>query len=183
MERPSKITKEDALKILETFTDDIESMMLSTVDENGKPFASYAPFVEDENGHYYICVSGYVPHSKNMNATKKAAIMFIEDEQNAAHPFGRKRLYFDADVEMFSENDERKEKIAKLFEEKFNGKVSFMLSMPDFRIYKFTPKNGSIVLGFGAAFHVSDDKKSLKFKNALHEKKHDDTLKEKTELI
>lgn len=182
MERPSKITKEEALKTLQTFTDDINSLMLSTVDKESKPFASYAPFVEDKEGNYYICVSGYVAHSKNMNATKKAAIMFIEDESVAAHPFGRKRLYFDAEAEMFSEDDERKDEVAKLFEAKFGGKVSFMLSMPDFRIYKLSPKNGSIVLGFGAAFHVSDDKKSLRFKTAIHEEKHDDTLKQKAEL-
>lgn len=182
MEKPSKISKEEALKTLKTFTDDIQSLMLSTVDTECKPFASYAPFVEDEDGNYYICVSGYVPHSKNMNATKKAAIMFIEDEKDAFHPFGRRRLYFDADVEKFGENDKRREKIAKLFEKKFDGKVSFMLSMPDFRIYKFMPKNGSLVLGFGAAFHVSEDKKSLRFKTALHEEKHDDSLEKNIEL-
>lgn len=180
MENISKISKADALKALGTFTDNLNSVILSTVSKEHNPFASYAPFVEDENGCYYICISGYVPHSHNLTQTKKASIMFIEDESVAVHPFGRKRLYFDALADKFEPNDKREEKIAKLFSEKFGEKASFMLKMPDFRVYKLTPKNGSLVLGFGAAFNVSDDKKTLTFKNALHEEKHEKHLKEKT---
>lgn len=179
MEKPTKMSKEKALKILDTFTDSLQSVMLSTVSNEAKPFASYAPFVEDEEGNYYICISGFVPHAHNLTQTKIASIMFIEDEKDAFHPFGRRRLYFDADAQRFEENDERKEKIAKLFNKKFDNQVSFMLKMPDFRIYKLIPKNGSLVLGFGAAFNVSEDKKSLTFKTALHENEHERSLSEK----
>lgn len=178
MENVSKISKADALKALEVFTKQMDSVILSTVSKEGYPFASYAPFVEDEGGNYYICISGYVPHAHNLTQTKKASIMFIQDECKAVHPFGRERLYFDAMAEKFAQNDKREEAIAKLFREKFDDKVSFMLKMPDFRIYKLNPKNGSLVLGFGAAFNVSDDKKTLTFKNALHEQKHEENLEE-----
>lgn len=180
MKNIKRISTEDALKELEVFTDNKNSVMLSTVSKECKPFASYAPFVEDESGCYYICISGYVPHSHNLTDTKKASIMFIEDESVAAHPFGRKRLYFDAIAEKFEPNDPREEQVAELFSQKFGKHSSFMLKMPDFRIYKLSPKNGSLVLGFGSAYNVSDDKKSLKFKNALHEEKHEEHLKQKS---
>lgn len=179
MEQISKITKQEALKVLETFTNNFQSLILSTVSIDQKPFASYAPFVEDEKGCYYICISGYVPHAHNLTDTKIASIMFIEDEKDAIHPFGRRRLYFDADAKKFDEKDSQKDSISKLFSDKFGDKVSFMLTMPDFRIYKLIPKNGSLVLGFGAAYNVSDDKKSLKPKNALHENRHEDSLSKK----
>lgn len=180
MENISKITKEEAQNVLNSFTSHFQSLMLATVSKEGIPFSSYAPFVEDKKGRYYVCVSGHVTHSHNMNETKKASIMFIEDEKEAAHPFGRKRLYFDAKVKKFDENDKKEEKIAKLFDEKFGNKVSFMFKMPDFRVYRITPQEGGLVLGFGAAFRVSGDKKILKAKTKFHAKSHEKNLKDKS---
>lgn len=179
MKNIKRIDKKEALKVAQTFTDDLNSLFLSTVSKDGFPFASYAPFVEDENAEYYICISGFVPHAHNLVQTEKAAIMFIEDECKAAHPFGRKRMYFDADAEKFEPDDSQNEKIYDLFAKKFGDSASFITKMPDFRIYKLTPKNGSLVLGFGSAYNISDDKKSLSFKNALHENKHEKNLQEK----
>lgn len=177
MEQITTMKKEDAQLELDGFTNNFQSITLATVSKEGVPFASYAPFVEDEKGRYYVCVSGNVPHSHNMNETKKVSIMFIEDEKEAAHPFGRKRLYFEAKAKKFDEHDKKEEKIQGLFEEKFGDKVSFMFKMPDFRIYKITPKEGSLVLGFGAAFRVSKDKKILKAKTKFHAKSHEENLK------
>ena len=67
---------EEANKRLETFTKEIESVNIATVSKDGEPFASYSPFVEDEQGNYYVFISTAVNHSHNMNATKKAYIMF-----------------------------------------------------------------------------------------------------------
>lgn len=177
MEQIAKINKADAQLELDTFTQNFQSLTLATVSKDGIPFASYAPFVEDEKGKYYVCVSGHVQHSHNMNETKKVSIMFLEDEKEAGHPFGRKRLYFDAKVKKFDKDDERQEKIANLFTEKFGDKVAFMLKMPDFRIYRISPKEGSLVLGFGAAFRVGKDKKILKAKTKFHAKTHEKNLK------
>lgn len=180
MEQIARINKEEAQMELNTFTQKFQSLTLATVSKESVPFASYAPFVEDEKGRYYICVSGHVPHSHNMNETKKVSIMFIEDEKEAGHPFGRKRLYFDAKAKKFEKDEKKQEKIAGLFMDKFGDKVTFMLKMPDFRIYKISPKEGSLVLGFGAAFRVSKDKKILKAKTKFHAKTHEKNLKEKT---
>ncbi len=133
--------------------------MLATVDENAKPFVSYSPYVEDEAGNYYVLLSAIVPHAHNMATTKKAHIMFIEDESASDNMYKRRRLYFDADVEKFEQNDE---KIMALFIDKFGPTAAHISKMADFRLYKLMPKNGNITLGFGAAFAMDENRKIIK---------------------
>lgn len=172
-----RITIEDAQKELGTFLQNIQSVLLSTVDADAEPFVSYSPFVEDEEGNFYVFISTAVKHSHNMNATGKAHIMFLEDESVTDHIYARRRLYFKAQAEKFEENDAREEKIHNLFKERFADKVSFFSMMKDSRFYKLTPSEGNFVLGFGGAFKVSDDRKTLVLNDQGHSKSHDEGLK------
>jgi putative heme iron utilization protein len=173
-----KITIEEATKIMLTFTDDIESVNLATVSTDGEPFASYSPYVEDEKGNYYVFISTAVMHSHNMNATKKAYIMFLQDESKASHIYARQRLSFKAEVEKFKEDDKRANGIFELFDKKFGDRVSFFSMMKDSRIYKLIPKDGKLVLGFGSAYNLSKNKKILGINDKGHSSSHDNGLKE-----
>jgi len=168
-----RITKSDAVRELETFTDNVESVILSTVSKKGEPFASYSPFVEDKEGNFYVFISTAVPHSHNMFSTKKAHIMFLEDESKTEHIYARRRLYFSAECEKFEEDDVREEDILKLFKEKFRSRVSFFSSMKDSRIYKLKPSNGNIILGFGSAFKVNENRKEVSLSEREHSKSHE----------
>jgi hypothetical protein len=155
----------DDEKIIEqfkSFDKDKYSLIVSTTSLENEPLTNYAPFVK-EGENYYISVSSNMPHFKNMTETKKAHILIIEDESNAAHIYARKRLYFSADCEL--ENDE--EKIFKLFDARYGDKLSFLREMKDFKIIKFIPKEKSLVLGFGAAYKMGIDGK-LANKNISH---------------
>ncbi|CAA6815657.1 MAG: Pyridoxamine 5-phosphate oxidase [uncultured Campylobacterales bacterium] len=173
----TRITKEDAQKELQIFTKNIQSVNLSTVSIDGEPFASYSPFVEDENGNFYVFISTAVQHSHNMSANPKAHILFIEDEHKTEHIYARRRLYFKATVDRFEENDKREEKIHQLFIDRFADKVSFFSMMKDSRFYKLIPSEGNFVLGFGAAFKISDDRKILDLNDKGHSKSHEEGLK------
>lgn len=175
-----RISTEEALEQLEHFTNGIESLMLATVSETGDPFSSYAPFVEDDQHNYYVVLSAHVDHARNLSHNQKASILFIEDESKTKNIFARRRLYFQATAEKFAQDDERKEAIQNLFSEKFGNKAKFMLEMPDFRIYKFIPSDGNLVLGFGAAFAVAQDRSSVSLKSASHARKHEDSLAKET---
>ncbi len=172
-----RITIEKATKELHNFTDNVQSVILSTVSKDGEPFASYSPFVEDKDGNFYVFISTAVLHSHNMSATKKAHILFLEDESKTEHIYVRRRMYFSADSERFEEDDERANDIFELFKDKFKDKVSHFPMMKDSRIYKLTPKNGNLVLGFGSAYKISDDRKSLLINDKGHSKSHDEGLK------
>lgn len=118
-------------------------------------------------------------HSHNMSATKKAHIMFLQDESKASHIYARERMYFKVDVDKFEENDNRADGIFQLFDKKFKEKVSFFSMMKDSRIYKLIPKDGNLVLGFGSAFKISDDKKTLYLNDKGHSTSHEEGLKNK----
>lgn len=155
----------------QAFLDDKKSLMLSTVSNESEPFASYSPFVQDKNENYYVCVSSAVQHSINLTQSKKAHILIIEDEAKADNIYARKRLYFDANVEKFEENDLRAESIFELFDNKFGESLSFLRKMSDFRIYKLTANIKSLILGFGAAYQMDKNGLILQ-KKIAHKNKH-----------
>lgn len=173
----TSINQQKALKIAQNFTQNLNSVILSTCDNLANPFASYAPFVEDDNKNIYICISGFVKHSKNLSETKKANLLFIDDESKTKNIFARQRLYGDVTSEMFQKNDERNDKIYQLFEEKFAEKANFLRQMPDFRIYKLSFSEANLVLGFGATYSISGDFQKISAKTGFHEKNHEDNLK------
>ncbi len=171
------ITIEEANKEMILFLEKIQSVLLSTVDANAEPFVSYSPYVEDEEGNFYIFISTAVKHSHNINANGKAHIMFLEDESVTDHIYARKRMYFKADAKAFEEDDKREEKIHELFKKRFGDKVSFFPMMKDSRFYKLTPRDGNFVLGFGAAYKISENRKNLLLNEQGHTKSHAEGLK------
>lgn len=172
------MSKEEAQEHFDSFLDSKKSVILSTVNSEGEPFASYSPFAQDEEGNFYVFVSTAVAHSHNMYATGKAHIMFLQDESDAKHIYARQRLYFKAKAEKFDAEDERFEKIATLFENKLGEEASLVRKMTDSRFYKLTPYDGNLVLGFGAAFKVDETNTKIEKLNTMGGKAHGGTHEE-----
>lgn len=170
--------KEEAQRELDCFLDNIKTVVLSTVSSEGEPFASYSPYVQDEESNFYVFISTAVQHSHNMYNTKKAHLLFIEDESVTNHIYARRRMYFKAKAEKFEENDDRFEKIAQLFEQKHGSDASLIRQMPDSRFYKLSPYDGNIVLGFGAAFKIDESNKKISKLNTMGGKAHGGTHEE-----
>lgn len=164
--------KEEAQIEFDSFLNDIKTVVLSTVSKDAEPFASYSPYVQDEEGNFYVFVSTAVQHSHNMYNTGKAHLLFIEDESKTGHIYARKRLYFKAKAEKFEENDDRFETIAQLFEKRHGEQASLVRKMPDSRFYKLTPYDGNIVLGFGAAFKIDETNKKIEKLQTMKGKAH-----------
>ncbi len=159
MKTQSKI--EEAQTVYEKFISGFQSMNLATVDEAGNPNASYAPFAHDENNNLYVFISGLSKHTSNMFHTKKASVLFVEDESKADHIFARKRLTYSCETTLIEREDSGFEAGAKLLEAKFGASFAHMMKMPDFRLFKISPTSGLFVIGFGAAFAVAEDLKQL----------------------
>ena len=73
------------------FRDGCRTLQLATVDSEGNPNASYAPFVLQEDG-YYVLISEIARHARNLQQVPKVSLMLIEDETGARELFARKRL-------------------------------------------------------------------------------------------
>jgi putative heme iron utilization protein len=176
--RPKIMKKEEAQEELNIFLNKIKTVILSTVSQEGEPFASYSPYIQDEEGNFYVFISTAVQHSHNMYYTKKAHILFIEDESDTKHIYARRRLYFKVNAEKFEENDKRFEKIAQLFELRHGEQASLVRMMPDSRFYKLAPSKGNLVLGFGAAFKLDASNKNIEKLQTMNGKAHGGTHEE-----
>src|SRR5699024_2776139 len=75
------------------------SVVLATVGPEGCPEASYAPYVCDEWGNFYIFVSRLARHTHNLEIDRKASLLFIEPEDLVRQIFARRRLTYGCEVQ------------------------------------------------------------------------------------
>ena len=68
-----------------------KTLVMATVDNDGAPNASYAPFVQ-RTPWLYVYTSTRSKHTKNMTDTTRASVMFIEDETRTRNFFARERF-------------------------------------------------------------------------------------------
>ena len=145
---------QDVQQTYDRFLDGFQSVVLATVDGDGKPAATYAPFVVDDDGVFWCLVSGMSAHTGNVEATGVASALFVEDEAGAQQIFARKRLSFDCEAAVLPRDDPAFAGVAERFAARFGGIAEQIASMPDFRPLRLRPGVGHLVLGFGAAYRI-----------------------------
>ncbi len=134
---------------MQTLVLSMKSVVLSTIDDGGKPYTSYAPFGMFD-GDYYIIISNMAKHTKYLRQRPIAGLLWIEDESKAQSVFFRKRLYLETAITLDITNHD----VISMMTERFGDAVKSFLSM-DFTIVKCTPIQGQLVLGAGSAFEVN----------------------------
>ena len=136
----------------------MKSIMLSTVDKDNLPNASYAPSVIDDDGNFFIYISKLSKHTRNLLQKNEVSIMIIEDESHSDNLFARKRFTIKAEsINIERDSDEWIEKI-DLMENKFGESISYLRNLTDFFMFKLTPASGLLVYGFARAFHFTGAK-------------------------
>ncbi|WP_353931084.1 pyridoxamine 5'-phosphate oxidase family protein [Okeanomitos corallinicola TIOX110] len=141
----------------EKFSQEFASIIISTVNAQGIPNASYTPFVMDESKNIYIYVSGLSTHTTNIQTNPDVSVLFIEDEGKTANIFARRRLSFDCQASLIARETEQWQQIVDQFQERFGDIIDVLRSLADFRIFQLTPTQGRFVVGFGAAYNISGD--------------------------
>jgi len=141
-----------------------QSIILATVDTEGTPNSSYAPFVQVEN-RFYILVSFMAKHTKNLADGRKASIMFIEDESATKQIYARERLTIEASTSQVERDSETWNAVVSQLKET-NGKVVEVISeMKDFILIGLHPLKGSYVNGFGSAYTVDQNLEIMEHRN------------------
>ncbi|MEO1429721.1 MAG: pyridoxamine 5'-phosphate oxidase family protein [Cyanobacteria bacterium J06633_8] len=141
----------------QTFTQGFQSIVISTVNEEEIPNASYTPFVMDESKNIYIYVSGLSTHTQNLNVNQKASVLFVEDEAQTPQIFARRRLNYDCTATLIDRETDEWKKVVDDFAERFGEIIEMLRGLADFRIFKLTPYSGRFVIGFGQAYHINGD--------------------------
>lgn len=144
-------------KNLNEFLEPLKSLTISSLDDKGYPFSSYAPFVK-YNHKYYVYLSLMAKHSSNLTKNKMASIFFCEDEQDCKNIFGKKRVSIQCETRRLEQNNQEETDILNEFRNKFGNEMVDMLhKMGDFYLFEFTPFYGEAVFGFGKAYNLGGD--------------------------
>ncbi|CZF81008.1 heme utilization protein HutZ [Grimontia marina] len=156
---------------IQEFRDSRNTLQLGTVDKEGKPHTSYAPFAFSEMG-YYILVSDLATHGQNLKHRKAVSIMMIEDESEARSIFARRRLSFDTNAELIERDSEHWTTAIQVMRDRLGEMIDNLSQLGDFNLYRLNPVIGRYVKGFGQAFDVSgEDMLSVIHLNEGHVKK------------
>ncbi len=142
---------------LDDFLAPLQSLIISSLDENNNPFSSYAPFIK-YNNKYYTYLSLMAKHSKNLIKNEKSSIFFCEDEKETSNIFTRKRVVIQCNSKKIEQNTALENEILNKFREKFKKEMIDMLyKMGDFYLFEFTPFYGEAVFGFGKAYNLGGE--------------------------
>ena len=139
------------------FKSKIKTLSLSTLTEDGRPNTSYAPFIEDRSGHFYLFLSQLANHTQDLLKQPIASILLIEDEQDARQLFARQRISYDCDVDIIQPEDSCYSEHLDNFEKSFGSIIPLLRNLPDFILFKLTPIAGRYVQGFGKAYQLTGE--------------------------
>ncbi len=132
-----------------------KTLLLSTVTETNQPEISYAPYVRDEQGSFYIFISELASHTRNLLKNKNASIMFIKPESEVRELFARERITFNCDAIEIAPEDVVFEQQLYSFHRNFGEIVTLIKSLTDFHLFALRPVSGQYVVGFGKAFKIN----------------------------
>lgn len=129
---------------------------MATTSVEGRPTASYAPFVHHCNC-FYVYTSALSRHTKDLKETPRASILLIEDEGTSTNLFARKRITFTCNVFSVPRDDEEWQEVMELFGKKFGEIFALIRPLGDFTLFRLSPQEAIYVEGFGRAFQMSPD--------------------------
>lgn len=131
-----------------------QTLLLSTCSADLQPEISYAPFVRNEHGHFYILISQLARHTKNLAQNPKASILFIEPESGCRNLFARERVTFNCNIRILAPDDPEHDRQLQALQDKFGNVVALLRTLPDFHLIELIPETGHYVAGFGKAYAI-----------------------------
>lgn len=146
-----------------------QSIILSTLNQEGVSETSVTPFIRDEAGNLYIFISELAQHTQNIlqliharslntdvqnktDQTHQLSALLVADESETEQLFARERLTLQLRPIEIKRDSEHFSKILTDFEHTFGEVVTLLASLPDFHLIQLTPICGGYVKGFGQAF-------------------------------
>jgi putative heme iron utilization protein len=130
----------------------MHTVLMATVNQEGMPEASYAPYVTDDSGNYYVYISGLARHTRDLQETGQVSLLFIEDEGAARNLFARRRLTsMCASTRIAREDPDWEVQLAQ-FTQLYGKFIDTLRGLSDFQLFRLTPVSGSYVRGMGQAF-------------------------------
>jgi len=134
--------------------DRTKSVILATVDAEGNPNSSYAPFVQEGNTF--------------LSEGRKTSVMFIEDESATKQIYARERLTLEASASQIERDSETWNTVVAKLKEAHGKIVDVISEMGDFILIALQPVKGSYVNGFGSAYFVDENLEIIEHRNDVN---------------
>ncbi|HRF88512.1 MAG: pyridoxamine 5'-phosphate oxidase family protein [Cellvibrionales bacterium] len=129
-----------------------KSLILSSIDPQGNPYASYAPFgIGDEC--LYVLLSDIALHAVNLKLNPTPSVMIIQDESAADELFARIRVVYRIEAtEIEHTAGAAYEEGIKVLSDRHGQRINELSKLSDFHLFKLQPVSGRFVKGFGRAY-------------------------------
>jgi putative heme iron utilization protein len=135
------------------------TVILATASPDGRPEASQAPWVADEQERPCIFISQLATHTRNLLANPRASLLFVEEESQSRNLHARERLVLQCRAEEM--HGEAAGRLLDEMESAFGETVALLRSLPDFHLFRFRVEEGVYVRGFGQAWRVEGNELSI----------------------
>jgi len=138
----------------EELRESLKTIQLATLDSDGQPQASYAPYVRVE-GKYYLYLSDLAKHAANLIANRSVGLLLIESEENCRNLFARRRIVLQGEARTIERDSSLFTQVLAEFKGQFGGIIKVIEPLQDFHLFQVTPISGRFVRGFAEAFEMS----------------------------
>ena len=164
--REKTLTEEKIIEEIKQFCQQHKTLILATQSpleaEPSQPLASYAPFIQDDSGNFYLLLSALANHSQNLKSHQseksRLSILLIEDEKTSRNLFARKRLNYSCTVSIWPREHPQWQTRVDQLRERFGKTIDVLSGLGDFSLFCLTPIEGHYVRGFGQAYELKDGK-------------------------
>ena len=143
------------------FMNTAKSVYISTVNEfrgGVAPEISYSPCIVDENKNTYILVSTLSKRTSSLIAQRNTSLMFIESEEQCEQIYVRTRLIlYCTTLQIAREKGPIYlpwDMLVTQFTAKFGDIINTLVSLDDFKMFRFRPIRGTFIKGFGKAYNI-----------------------------
>ncbi len=143
-----------------------KTLILSSIDPQGQPYASYAPFgIGDEC--LYVLLSDIALHAVNLKLNPTPSVMIIQDENASGELFARLRVTYRVEAtEIAHTAGEAYETGINALVARHGQRINELKQLRDFHLFRLQPVSGRYVKGFGRAYDFSG--KSLNGNSISH---------------
>ncbi|WP_084644919.1 HugZ family pyridoxamine 5'-phosphate oxidase [Oceanobacter kriegii] len=157
--QPSQPTAEELAQIRDdfhAFIGGFNSLTMATVNANGEPESSYAPFIQ-QDGCFYVFLSELASHTQNLKANPNVSLFWIEPEDQARNIFARTRATVFANADVIDRASDDGQVILDAMEEQLGNTMQVLRGLGDFHLFELTPQHGAYVTGFAKAFRLEGE--------------------------
>lgn len=132
------------------------SLQMATIDSDGVPEASYAPFVWHE-GACFLFLSQLARHTQNLSVNRAISLLLIEDEANTRNQFARRRIIYQGQAEVVARKAQLFGVVMQLFRDRFGDFIDIIEPLQDFQLFRVKPQSGRFIRGFAQAFQLQGE--------------------------